>query len=108
MKEERVKLPYQTRNPRAYRWLLNRLLEAVVDCGAFMLDCSGWRGARLEFVERRVYDRLSGLRLRLRVPVLVFTGEGGECRVEARWDGSSFTLTCEELERCCERVTRGP
>ncbi len=108
MREERVKLPYQTRNPRAYQWLLERLLSALVDCGALALDCRGWRDARLEFVERRVYDRLSGLRLRLRVPVLVFMDEDNECRVEAKWDGSSFTLTCEELERCCKRLTRGP
>lgn len=64
---------------------------------------------RVEFVERRVYDRLSGLKLRLRIPIIVFSDDaGGECRVEARWAGDAFKLECSDLEKCCERVTRGP
>jgi len=102
----RVKLPYRARNPKAFEEIAERLLAEGADCRGRSIDCSSWRRVRVEYVEKRVYDRLSGLRLRLRVPVLVFEDGGRECRVEARWDGEFFTLECKALEGCC--VTRGP
>ncbi len=84
------------------------MLSEVVDCGSYSLDCSVWGGVRVGYRERRVYDRLSGLRLKLRIPIIVF-GDGGEgCEVEVKWDGEWFRLDCEHLEKCCRRVTRGP
>ncbi len=105
----RVKLPYRARNPKAFEEVAEVLLREGGDCRGYTLDCSSWESVSVEYVEKRVYDRLSGLRLRLRIPVLVFRGEGGECRVEARWDGEFFTIDCKALGACCGRgVTRGP
>ena len=103
-----MKLPYRTRDPRSFRDIAERLLREKIDCGSYMLDCSLWRSINVEYVDRRVYDRLSGLRLRLRIPVLHLRGDSSECRIEARWDGEWFRLECRDVEKCCRRVTRGP
>ena len=104
-----MKLPYRSRNPEAYRDLAAQIAGRLIDCGAYLLDCSRWCEAGVRYIDRRVYDRLSGLKLRLRIPVIVFRSSDGEvCSVEVKWDGEWFRLGCEELEKCCRRATRGP
>ncbi len=101
-----VKLPYASRDPLSFRRLARKLLAEGADCGYYRLDCSSWDSVHVRLLSVMVYDRLSGLRMRLRKPVIVFEGGGSECRVESVWDGEAFRLECEQLKKCC--VTRGP
>ncbi len=101
-----VKMPYESRDPLSFRRLVKRVIREDVDCGYYKLDCTQWTRVRVVFVRQHVRDRLSGLTITVRKPVLVFEKEGSSCSVEAVWDGEAFRLDCERLRKCC--VTRGP
>ena len=109
-----VELPVRGRTPQTFERLLKgfyrlrcsgRVVEAlVVRCTGLaekLVVCVG--RPRLRYAVVHVYDRLSGLRLRLRAPIL----ELDDCSIRATWAGTTFVIDCGSFETCsgCTSVT---
>ena len=110
-------LPYESRNVER---MVSRIREALAGTGdgwalvalwdkglrPVVYVCKG-RDITLHVRSVEVADELSGLRHRVPVVELIFTGEAGvACTLKSAWKGSRAVIDNGALERCvsCKRI----
>ncbi|BES82130.1 hypothetical protein PABY_16970 [Pyrodictium abyssi] len=111
-----LQLPYKTRSINLFDRVIKNKMSRV-DIGGksyhvlVFLDEAGLRRQyyvcvgsviRVTTDARMVSDDMSGLKLRVRAPVIVID----ECRIELEWSRSRFVLTSSMIESCrrCYKV----
>lgn len=108
-----LKLPYRSRGGRLESVFMRRVVT-VERCGlkALLFLVEGLRRTYVLCLsnsitvgfeeESRVSDELSGLRMKLRKPVIMI----GSCRIPFRWKGSVMVLDAGDVEKCeyCEKI----
>jgi hypothetical protein len=108
-----LSLPYRTRGARI-RGALSKRIISINECGIsaiafrvrgireFLIVCIAPKIELILMQESLYSDELSGLKMRLRKPVLII----GDCRIPFEWRRTSMVLEPGKLEKCgyCEKI----